>query len=113
MEDITKQLSRIRNSSIRSILVSGESGTGKETVVDTFTAMLPGSTPLIKVNCAAISPNLVESELFGHLKGSFTGAQTDRRGYFEAANNGWLFLDEITCLPAPAQAALLRAIENQ
>ena len=69
--------------------------------------------PFIAVNCSALPESLVESELFGHVKGAFTGATMDRTGYFELANNGTLFLDEIADLPAPAQAKILRAVDTR
>jgi DNA-binding NtrC family response regulator len=69
--------------------------------------------PFVTVNCAALAPTLLEAELFGAVRGAYTGAQTDRRGVFEAAHRGWLFLDEVACLTTTAQAALLRAVENQ
>lgn len=113
MTDIFNRMLKISSSSVRSVYVSGETGTGKEAVADTLEKCLPPGVPFVRINCAAITPSLMESELFGHVKGAFTGAQKDRRGYFEAAQNGWLFLDEVTCLPETTQAKLLRAIENQ
>jgi len=74
---------------------------------------MPSNTPFVRVNCGAIAPSLVVSEMFGHVKGAFTGAICEKKGLIEAANNGWIFLDEIATLPSDAQAALLRAIDNQ
>jgi transcriptional regulator with PAS, ATPase and Fis domain len=96
------------------VLIRGESGTGKELVAR---ALHDHSTrangPMISVNCAAIPDTLIESELFGYEKGSFTGAQTNRKGLVEAADGGTLFLDEIGELPLEAQARLLRLLQEK
>ena len=96
-----------------SVLVTGESGSGKEMVAR---AVHKNSKrkfeSLIIVNCAAIPSGIIESELFGHKKGAFTGANENRQGYFEAANKGTIFLDEIGELPVATQAKLLRVIEQ-
>lgn len=95
------------------VLISGESGVGKEVLADVIHAWSARSTgPLVKVNCAAIPENLLESELFGHEKGAFTGATTTRIGRFEQATGGTLFLDEIGELTLSLQAKLLRAIQD-
>jgi DNA-binding NtrC family response regulator len=95
-------------------LVTGQTGTGKELAALALHALSPvANGPFIVCNCAAIPENLVESELFGHVKGSFTGAVQDKTGLFEAAHNGTLFLDELGELPLAAQAKLLRAIQQQ
>lgn len=112
-DGIASRMPRLLSSAVTTIHVAGESGVGKEVVADLLGAQLSSTQPFIKVNCAAISPALMESELFGHVKGSFTGATTDRRGYFESADGGWIFLDEVATLTPSAQAAMLRAIENQ
>lgn len=95
------------------VLVLGPSGAGKELVAK---AIHEGSTrsngPFLSVNCSALSESLIESELFGHVKGSYTGAVSDRKGAFEAARGGTLFLDEIGDLPYNLQAKILRALEN-
>ncbi len=93
------------------VLITGESGTGKELVAKAihYNGAL-ASGPFISVNCGAIPENLIECEMFGHVKGSFTGAVADKKGFFEAANGGSLFLDEIGEMPLPMQASLLRAI---
>ena len=96
-----------------SVLIQGESGTGKELVARALhEASSRRESALISVNCAAIPENLIESELFGHEKGSFTGATSTRTGLVEAANNGTLFLDEIGELPLEAQARLLRVLQE-
>ncbi|MBC8366230.1 sigma 54-interacting transcriptional regulator [bacterium] len=96
-----------------SILVTGETGTGKELVARAIHALSDrADEPMIVVNCAAIPRELMESEIFGHLKGSFTGAATDRVGKFALANNGTLFLDEIGDLDKHLQAKLLRVLED-
>ncbi len=95
------------------ILLLGPSGTGKEVVSQTIhNCSLRDSGPFVSVNCSALTETLVESELFGHVKGSFTGAICDRKGAFESARGGTLFLDEIGDLPYGLQAKLLRALEN-
>jgi transcriptional regulator with GAF, ATPase, and Fis domain len=94
------------------VLVEGESGTGKELIASEIVQRGPRADgPLVVVDCGAISPNLFESELFGHARGAFTGADRDRVGAFEAANGGTVFLDEIGELPIELQPKLLRAIE--
>ena len=96
-----------------SVLVTGESGTGKELVCRAIHRLSPrADCPFIKVNCAAIPRELIESELFGHEKGSFTGAQARKRGYFEQAHGGTLFLDEIADMDLAAQAKVLRALQS-
>ena len=95
------------------VLITGESGTGKELVAHNIHEKSSrAKSPFIEVNCAAIPSELIESELFGHLKGSFTSALKDREGKFEAANNGTIFLDEIGDMSLAAQAKVLRALEE-
>ena len=95
------------------VLVTGENGTGKELVVGALHAESPRRDgPLVEVNCAAIPTDLVESELFGHEKGAFTGADRLRIGKFEQAHGGTLFLDEIGDMGQQAQAKVLRAVEE-
>lgn len=96
-----------------SIFIVGESGSGKELVANTVHLMSSRcDEPFISVNCGAISPELIESELFGHVKGAFTGASADRVGVFEQANGGTLFLDEVTEMPLDHQVKLLRVLET-
>jgi two-component system, NtrC family, response regulator HydG len=96
-----------------SILLTGETGTGKEVVAQTIHALSRRSKkPFIPVDCGAISPTVIESELFGHERGSFTGAERQHKGYFERAHTGTLFLDEITEMPVELQVKLLRVLET-
>ncbi len=96
------------------VLIKGESGTGKELVADALHYKgVRGGRSIIKVSCAALSENLLESELFGHVKGSFTGAVTDKPGKFELASKGTIFLDEIGDISSNVQVKLLRVLENR
>ena len=96
------------------VLIEGETGSGKELVArGIHDASARRERPFIVVNCGAISPELIESELFGHEKGAFTGATAPRKGAFELANNGTIFLDEIGELPISLQPKLLRALEQK
>lgn len=95
------------------VLITGESGSGKEVVAKEIHRLSKRENkPFITVNCGAIPEGIIESELFGHVKGSFTGAIESRKGYFEAANEGTIFLDEIGELPLQTQVKFLRVIEN-
>ena len=96
-----------------SVLVTGESGTGKEVVAKAIHQFSKrNNEPLVVVNCGAIPEGIIESELFGHKRGSFTGAGEDRKGYFEQANKGTVFLDEIGETPLETQVKLLRVLES-
>jgi DNA-binding NtrC family response regulator len=108
--DLTTQVAPYNTS----VLLLGESGTGKEKVAETVHSLSPRKNgPFIKVNCAAIPPTLAESELFGHEKGSFTGATEKRKGRFEQADGGTIFLDEIGELPLALQVKLLRVLQEK
>ncbi len=112
MHEIFERIQRVAPTDA-TVLVLGESGTGKELVARAVHEQSPRQgQPLITVNCAAIPDNLLESELFGHEKGAFTGAVETHRGLVEAAHGGTLFLDEIGELPADAQARLLRVLQE-
>src|SRR5258707_14108381 len=96
------------------VLISGENGTGKEMVAtEIFRTSGRSAKPFIKVNCAAISENLIESEFFGHEKGAFTGATEKREGRFELADQGTILLDEISEIPSRLQAKLLRVLQER
>jgi DNA-binding NtrC family response regulator len=97
-----------------SVLIEGESGTGKELIASAFhTQSQRAAGPFIRINCAAIPNELIESELFGYKKGAFTGADRDKRGLIEAANNGTLLLDEIAEMPTHLQTKLLRVLQER
>jgi two-component system response regulator AtoC len=113
MQDVYDRIARVAPTSA-TVLIEGESGTGKELVAQTIHRLSrrrAGS--FVAVNCGAVSPELIESELFGHERGSFTGAARTHKGYFERAAGGTLLLDEITEMPLELQAKLLRALETQ
>jgi PAS domain S-box-containing protein len=112
MQDLFNMMKNV-SGSLSNVLILGESGTGKELVANAIHFESSRSEgPIIKVNCAALAGTLLESELFGHVKGAFTGAIKDRIGRFEAANNGTIFLDEIGELSPDVQAKLLRVLQD-
>jgi two-component system response regulator AtoC len=113
MQDIFRTIAKIADYKT-TVLVSGESGTGKELVARALHRRSSRrSAPFVAVNCGAIPENLLESELFGHKKGAFTDANSDRRGLFEEADGGTLFLDEIGELPLALQVKLLRVLQDE
>jgi len=113
MKELLETASRAANSEA-TVLITGESGTGKEVLARLIHQNSPRSNgPMVAVNCAAIPAGLLESELFGHVKGSFTGAIKDRKGHFQTASGGTLFLDEIGELAMDTQVKLLRAIQEK
>ena len=112
MQRIYEQISRVAGTGV-TVFITGESGTGKEVVAQTVHDLSRRrKRPFLAVNCGAISPNLIESEIFGHEKGSFTGAERQHLGFFERASGGTLFLDEITEMPQDLQVKLLRVLET-
>jgi len=112
MEELFDRVTRIASSEVP-VLITGESGTGKELVARALHHLSPrGAGPFYAVNLASLSESVVESELFGHVKGSFTGATQDRAGYFVAASQSTLFLDEIAETSLTLQAKLLRAVQE-
>jgi DNA-binding NtrC family response regulator len=112
MRALYSQIGKVSNT-LATVLIMGESGTGKELIASTVHDMSArADQAFIAVNCGAISPNLIESELFGHEKGSFTGAAQRHIGYFEHASGGTIFLDEITEMPVEMQVKLLRVLET-
>jgi DNA-binding NtrC family response regulator len=112
MQKLYDQIGRVAPTSATVMLI-GESGTGKELAAQTIHEMSRRKrAPFLPLNCGAVSPNLIESELFGHEKGSFTGADRQHKGYFERAHGGTLFLDEITEMPQELQVKLLRVLET-
>ena len=113
MKNVFSQIEKV-SSSDSNVLISGKSGTGKELVARAVHFNSKRKTNRwVPINCAAISENLFESELFGYIKGAFTGAYKDKQGFFQAADNGTLFRDEIAEIPLQFQAKLLRAIESK
>jgi sigma-54 specific flagellar transcriptional regulator A len=114
--EVTQQLKKLVDMvsiSNSTVLLRGETGCGKDVVARAIHSTSNRKGELVNVNCAAIPSELLESELFGHEKGAFTGADSKKEGRFEASNEGTLFLDEIGDMPMPLQAKLLRAIETK
>jgi DNA-binding NtrC family response regulator len=113
MREVVRTVERIAPSDV-TVLVTGESGSGKEVIADLIHAFSPRSKGrIIKINCAALPRELIESELFGSVKGAFTGAHSDREGLFRQAEGGTLFLDEISEMPVDTQSKLLRVLQDQ
>ena len=113
IQQVSELIERVANSNAN-VLILGESGTGKEVVARSIHTLSNRSSKyFVPVNCAAIPQELLESELFGHVKGAFTGAITDRKGRFELAEGGTLFLDEIGDMDLNMQAKLLRILQEK
>ena len=113
MDRLRDLIKRVANATT-SVLITGESGTGKEMVARALHFQSPrAEEPFVVLNCGAIPENLIESELFGHVKGAFTGAIAAKQGLFRAANGGTLFLDEVGELPPPLQVKLLRVLQDR
>jgi two-component system, NtrC family, response regulator AtoC len=113
MKEVVRLVERVAPSDV-SVLITGESGTGKEIVADLLHAVSPRNKgPLIKINCAALPRELIESELFGSVKGAYTGAQQDRDGLFLTAGSGTLLLDELSEMPIDTQSKLLRVLQER
>ena len=113
IENLRQKINKLSRSQAP-VFINGESGTGKELVAKLIHQQGPrAQQPFIAVNCGAIPSELMESEFFGHKKGSFTGATADREGFFQAAHGGTLFLDEVADLPLPMQVKLLRAVQEK
>jgi transcriptional regulator with GAF, ATPase, and Fis domain len=113
MQEVFKKVAKIASTDIN-VLITGETGTGKELIAREIHIRSPRARgPFISINCGAIPENLLESELFGHMKGSFTGAVANRMGKFHAADKGTLFLDEIGEMPQPLQVKILRALQEK
>ena len=113
MREVVRTVERIAPSDV-AVLLTGESGTGKEVIADLIHAFSPRSKGrIVKINCAALPRELIESELFGSVKGAFTGAHADREGLFRQAEGGTLLLDEISEMPIDTQSKLLRVLQDQ
>jgi transcriptional regulator with GAF, ATPase, and Fis domain len=113
MEDVLVQVERVAKSDIP-LVITGESGVGKELIAEAVHQASPRSTgPFVAFNCGAVSETLMESEMFGHKKGAFTGAEADREGFFQAADGGTIFLDEVGEMPLSMQVKLLRVLQER
>jgi DNA-binding NtrC family response regulator len=113
MKTVVRTVERVAPSDV-SVLITGESGTGKEIIADLVHNLSPrAKSPLIKINCAALPRELIESELFGSVKGAYTGAHADREGLFRQAEGGTLLLDELSEMPVDTQSKLLRVLQER
>jgi two-component system, NtrC family, response regulator HydG len=113
MQEVVRTVERVAPNDV-TVLITGESGSGKEVIADLLHTLSPRSkNKIIKINCAALPRELIESELFGSVKGAFTGANSDREGLFRQAEGGTLFLDEISEMPIDTQSKLLRVLQDQ
>lgn len=113
MQALRNTTSKVSNSDV-AVLITGESGTGKELIAQSIHQQSKRkNNSLISVNCSAIPENLIDSALFGHVRGAFTGAEHHKKGYFEVAHKGTIFLDEIADMPLSSQGSLLRVLENK
>jgi DNA-binding NtrC family response regulator len=113
MKEVVRTVEKIAPSDV-SVLITGESGTGKEVIADLIHDLSPRCDgPIVKINCAALPRELIESELFGSVKGAFTGANADREGLFRQAEGGTLFLDELSEMPIDTQSKLLRVLQEK
>ena len=113
-QQVRERIRQVVEANVDTILVTGETGTGKEVVaMEIHSQASLEERPFVAVNCSALPESLVESELFGHVKGTFTNATMDKPGYFELANNGTLFLDEVADLPLHIQVKLLRILDKR
>lgn len=113
MKAVVRTIERIAPADV-SVLITGESGTGKEVITDLIHGLSPRAKgPCIKINCAALPRELIESELFGHVKGSFTGAHADKEGLFQQSEGGTLMLDELSEMPIDTQSKLLRVLQER
>lgn len=108
-----KKIRIIAESNCNPILITGQTGTGKEVAANAIHKLRTPGKPFVALNCAALTANLLESELFGHIKGAFTGASSEKKGLIEAAKDGTIFLDEISEMPSEMQAKLLRVIQEK
>jgi DNA-binding NtrC family response regulator len=113
MVELKAEIAKAAQSGVKDILITGESGTGKEVVARAIAELADAAKRFIPIHCAAINDGVAESELFGHVKGAFTSADKDRVGAFEAAQGGFVFLDEIGDMPLNQQAKLLRVLQER